>query len=219
MRPNKGLGLSGGIALVLSFTTMFAFSSLCSAAMIRVDYSGTLTNVDAALTPFFMNGDAFSGSYVFDSNAPDTDMVINSGTYAASNYSVAFTRNGYSATANAGTIQTSLPGFGAYTYNSRATPPIVGNPVNGNSPDFYVLELGDSTRQVFQTPALPSTLNLGDFDIQSFTFGFIGQDELNLIGSVTSLSFTPVPVPSAILLMGTGLCGLVGLRWWSRKNI
>ena len=41
-------------------------------------------------------------------------------------------------------------------------------------------------------------------------------------GSVAQLDnlviITPVPVPSAMLLFGTGLAGFVGWRWWSTKH-
>ena len=44
----------------------------------------------------------------------------------------------------------------------------------------------------------------------------IAFDNLLLTGNSTSPN--PVPTPSAMLLMGTGLIGLVGWRWWTTKT-
>ena len=37
-------------------------------------------------------------------------------------------------------------------------------------------------------------------------------------GDFNSIQISQVPTPSAVLLMGTGLMGLIGWRWWSAKK-
>ena len=39
------------------------------------------------------------------------------------------------------------------------------------------------------------------------------------LSQILRITVHAVPVPSAMLLMGTGLFGLVGWRWWSRRAI
>ena len=45
--------------------------------------------------------------------------------------------------------------------------------------------------------------------------GVVVMDDLTL--ELPASTLAPVPVPSTFLLMGSGLIGLVGWRWWSAK--
>lgn len=194
-------------------TTFMLFSAPASAALIRVDFGGSLTEVDATLANTFAIGNSFSGSYLFDSDAIDTGNTAGGGTYAAMNYSV--TINGYSATASQGEIETSLPSNGGDTYLSRSRGSVVGGTVDGKFPISSVLILQDNDKNIIQPDILPVTLDLDEFETQLFAFGFgdtaNGDNNRELIGSLTSLSFTPVPVPAAVWLMGSGLLGLLGI--------
>jgi hypothetical protein len=49
------------------------------------------------------------------------------------------------------------------------------------------------------------------FDENNIYVNFQGLDWTN-VGAHVSLDLTPVPIPSAVYLFGTGLVGLVGLK-------
>ncbi len=208
------------IASIILSITILVLTTLSSAAPIRVDYGGSLTSVDSLLSPPFMVGDTYTGSYVFDSNAPDIGTSGNGGDFAATNFSVTFS-TGYNVTANMGEIETRLTSS-QHTYSVRSRNLIAGT-VNGNFPIDFLLRLTDSSVTALQSTAIPTTIDLNDFDSRQFFFGFSetgpdGDNNVGLAGTVTSLSFTPVPVPSAMLLMGTGLLGLIGYRKWNTKT-
>ncbi len=73
---------------------------------------------------------------------------------------------------------------------------------NGGNPIFAEhFPLFFPSNVQFVNAVLTGTNNQVDFN----NIGFTGEP-------------SPVPVPSAMLLFGTGLVGLVGWRWWSAKN-
>jgi len=68
-------------------------------------------------------------------------------------------------------------------------------------------------------------LQIADPNDFAFLFNFIhggqGSNNKNLVfyaWAVRDGDVAPVPAPSTMLLMGSGLIGLVGWRWWSTKT-
>ena len=215
---------SACIAIII----MLLVATAAVAAPIRVDYSGTLDSVSPELSPFFAISDTFAGSYIFDSNALDVDLSSALGVYpnAITSASISISTNSgtYNAAATSGTIQVfdapppGIPDPDLYTAFASV---VSGDPVQGNPPASFGPSLSDSTLMAIQSDALPTTLNLGGFDTREFFFSFFNpatmDNDLSITGTIDSLSFTPVPVPSAVLLMGTGLLGLIGWRWMGTK--
>ena len=53
-------------------------------------------------------------------------------------------------------------------------------------------------------------------DVNHLPIGTLEWDRITLTANLVSV--TAVPTPSALLLMGSGLIGLVGWRWWTTKT-
>lgn len=87
------------------------------------------------------------------------------------------------------------------------------------SPDGVAAGSGNLTSTLVGAMNILNTLNIGSF---SNTVPSVWAANDNTSGALigvaefTVTSITAVPTPSAFLLMGTGLSGLVGWRWWTR---
>ncbi|MCK9376562.1 MAG: PEP-CTERM sorting domain-containing protein [Syntrophobacterales bacterium] len=94
------------------------------------------------------------------------------------------------------------------------TGPLTSSKVNANIIGSLPLE-GDGTddNHYVVTIDLSNLLDNGDYFFH-YTYG-CGNDLL--MGSGTLVNPSPIPVPSTLLLLGTGVLGLAGLRWRRRQ--
>ena len=125
----------------------------------------------------------------------------------------------YNATLGAGSNSigvTNLPSADTYTL----TAPFSGISVNGKSPNFFEIQLKDTSHTAFSNDSLPTTPpSLASFGTKTFRLVFSGGGQTTVSGVLTSL--TAVPLPAAVLLFGGGLIALAGLGaggWRNRKN-
>jgi hypothetical protein len=89
-----------------------------------------------------------------------------------------------------------------------------------------LVSLGDTTGSVFTSTSLPTSFDLSEFNAGVGVFDFATYpslkihrsgpegDRYTMIGQITSIS--PVPEPSTLFLLGSGLLGLVG---YGRKRM
>ena len=183
---------------------VLTLSGQAKAALIA-EFTGTVTSVSPSLAAGFDIGESFVGFYQFDETTPDSDVIINEGTYLAiDDYQVQF-NGGYAASAAAGEIRVSLPPD-AHRYRVRATSPS-GPSVSGLSLTGMSLVLEDSSTTAFSAVALPVSLDLGDFDTR--VFGLIFGEEFVEVELTT---FSIVPEPGALMLMALGGLALLGPR-------
>jgi hypothetical protein len=182
-----------------------AAAAPCEAATILASFTGQVTSVDAALSASFQSGDAISGSFSFDSDAMDASPAdLTFGEYQVSDLSIQV--GTYSPDVDAGdTLE--IGNHSADFLNLIANPS--GSSVGAFSPNFWQLNLADSTGSVFDSDALPTSLSLDDFDSGIIVFEFFdGMSFPQVTGTVTSISLPVVPEPASALLVLAGLVAL-----------
>jgi hypothetical protein len=224
------------IVFVLLASLLTTWSTTAAAALFTVQFTGTVNAVDPELAGTFSVGQAFNGSYIFESTTPNTSIIPNIGSYdAITSYSA--TIGGYSAT------RSDPLGFPLITVDNavpqddyQVVVSMIGAGPNVGSTHLFQSQifLVDPSGTAFSDALLPTSLDLSDFDSATFSLTFrrliIGGTPPATIHSVggpldsLSITLTPtpdpgaVPEPSTLCIFGIGSLGLVGLVHPRRKR-
>jgi len=207
------------LAAALGFTLLGAVTT-AEAAPITFAFTGTVQQVVPALSGTFQPGDAFSGSYTFESTTPDTDPSPGFGLYANGMTSLTFTIGSYTGGADCSAaascniaVQDGGPGDCALTdcYLVTAKHP-TGPSVEGVLPTDFALSLLDNSGLALSSDALPLTPpDISNFSItffgvnfDDFAFGVQGK-----LTSLTSQAAGTVDEPSVLFLVAGAFLGLV----------
>ena len=167
-----------------------------------MSFSGTVTMVDTAVISGTKAGDPFSGKLVYDDSTPADSPAGNPQSYTtppplASGLGITLSVGGNTYAAETGDLMQLKVGN-----NLAGMYPDVFTAVSdvdvGGSATLASFGLADTTGTVFSSTALPTSLDLGKFDVGKFTLGS-GQEQEIFEGVITLQS---VPEPSSVILLG-----------------
>jgi len=206
--------------LIIATIAILGFSyDRAHAVPLIVSFDGSLSSVPAELASAFTVGQSALGSFVIDSSTPDSDPDLNRGLYIGpTNFDFLF--GSYAATAAGGTGGDSVVVRNPSTFDSYGANAV--NPVGADVDGYFLVNLGlyleDPSATVFGTDGLPTSLNLANFDtaVATLTFQHQTLPSRNVAATVSSLQV--VPEPGTLLLLGSGLAGLAGLRRKFKKH-
>jgi len=200
-----------GLFVFIGIVALIVLTIPVQAAPITYDFSGTVTGVFAAgAPPPFSIGDTLNGSYTFESTtAPRVSFGDISAVYDALTV-LSFSLGSYSASSTGSSEIRVLNGADDhYEVVSSSADGLTGQPLIGLTQ--FSLQLDDPTGFQFTTAlTLPTDLSLSNFTSKSFRVSF---GSFDIAGTLDELSQTAaIPEPCTILLLGSGLVGLVAFR-------
>ncbi|MGB0911536.1 MAG: PEP-CTERM sorting domain-containing protein [Nitrospirales bacterium] len=212
--------------LLFAMAVILTSLSPAQAALITFDFTGTIQRVGSSFGffPPFRSSDSVKGSFTFESTTPDalpTSSTI--GQYGGAVKSLNFMFGSYSggmAAGNDGVLQVQNNTAGRDSFLVRTgfgAENLDGPPVNGLLPKDFFLRVFDNTQAMVNSVDLPTTPpTIWQNNNASTTFiilGFPGGGiNTQVRATVDSLTLAAVPTPSSLLLMGTGLVGLILFR-------
>ena len=193
-------------------------------ALPTFSFKGTVSNLGGDFA--FLLGADFEVTYTFDPTVTDA----NPGDPQSGFYPGAITSGSLTVNPNSGPlvwlIVSSLPNSNisvlttATAHSYFASAALSGPSIGGASPSFFLIQLTDTTKTALVDDSLPTALDIDDFGfIRNLQFTFIGANPscCSTFGVITSAQ-TPIPEPSTILLLGSGLAGVGALTRRRRKK-
>lgn len=212
-------------SLAVACAWAMTVATTAQAAPITYTFGGTLSTVDAALSPLAV-GDTFTGTFSIESTAADLGSPTQ-GVYSAG-YSMDVTVHGYTYSSSDGEVWVFHDGvnsdqflagnkLGLHLVGTQPTGPSLG----GLAPFGFGFILNSSSSNLFSSTALPSNLALPSFEGSNgsnlFILAFSSQNPALSQGTLTSFTqLTAAPVPevstSAMLALGLGALAVVRRR-------
>jgi hypothetical protein len=199
----------------------------CAAAPVTYSFTGSVTQTTFVPNDPFAGaigiGTAFSGSYTFETTAPDSNPFASNGSYMSFGAPYGFTATiGGFTFATSDVLSINVANGAADQYSVLAC---AGGPFCFGSTWSLFLEDLDGTAFASDAQPYPSPL-LSAFETALFAFsGFVNDNQVQITGQLNSLVCsagcdpvgTPVPEPGTLILVGTALAALGRRR--SRQGV
>ena len=194
------------------------------AAMWRVDFSGSLDTIDAALLGTdFTIGETFTGVYFFDDTTPDTSPAGDTGDYLSDGSYTVSTSGGFAAVGSS----TRLLVANGIPYDSYvAAAAWVHGPSSASGIPFYGVSvlLMDPTGTALSSSLPPTSFDLSAYTSARFDIDFQSEwdpdadpwgDDIvyaKASGALDTMTITPVPEPATMSLLAIGGLALIRRR-------
>jgi hypothetical protein len=196
-------------------------SASAGSAFYGVNFSGIVNYVPPAIDDgTFEEGEEVFGFFRIDAGVEDSEPSAEDGHYEGA-VSDRYLRIGdYEATASTGELFIrNAPGDPFADYFS-VEGEVSGPAVAGLAPGNFAFSLLDPSRQVFSDDAIPSSLDLADFDAPVVVRLFFpdGNVSYGLELTISSLTYLPVPEPGGAWLAAAGALTMGALRGRRRRE-
>jgi len=198
---------------------VFLPTAVAHAATLTISFTGTIVTVAPELASALSPGQAMSGSLQIDSTEADTNSDPSFGSYRPDSSNLVIDFGSYSASLSSpallAVLVTDTPFLDSLliTFSCGASlciPATSGPPLQRGSFWFY-----DTTGTVFSSDALPTTLDLSDFNtdpgwsVAELDFGEVGTFQDIVYATFLNLSAT-VPEPGSAWLISAALLAVLG---------